>query len=191
MHFLFIFIRLLMVLYYLLQRPLTRISKSCIIEAEEFDILCLQKSLLQNVLVGLHVNKGDYFGKEVTNRSFPYAAYRYFRGSEKVLKEWSSIFVLLWKQEILRYEKKTKFSITFITLYIDPIYNYVHKHKFTTKYLSSKMFSLSLRERCHYSNSLLELELLYSRVTWLHYYLHYYNFNRAHFNMLLSPFNHH
>ena len=47
-------------------------------EAEKFQILCINKAVLENVLTGLHDSRGDYLEKNTTNRSYRYAAYRQF-----------------------------------------------------------------------------------------------------------------
>lgn len=39
----------------------------CITEAKEFKTLCLNKAVLQNVLVGLHDARGDYLEENTTN----------------------------------------------------------------------------------------------------------------------------
>jgi len=55
------------------------ISKmDCITDSDEFKTLCLNKAVLENVLTGLHVSRGDYLEKISSNRSFRYAAYKQF-----------------------------------------------------------------------------------------------------------------
>ena len=46
--------------------------------AEEYRTLCLRRAVLENVLIGLHVTRGDKLEKPVSNRSYRYAAYRQF-----------------------------------------------------------------------------------------------------------------
>lgn len=55
-------------------------GNKCISQADGFCTLCLNQTVLKNVLVGLHVTKGDNLekDKEVTNRSFRYASYKQF-----------------------------------------------------------------------------------------------------------------
>lgn len=48
----------------------------CILESREFETLCLNGSVLKNVLTGLHVSRGDYLEDVCTNRSLRYAAYK-------------------------------------------------------------------------------------------------------------------
>ena len=47
-------------------------------EAEEVQIICINKAVLENVLTGLHDSRGDYLEKDTTNRSYRYAAYKQF-----------------------------------------------------------------------------------------------------------------
>ena len=55
-------------------------GKKCITEAEEFGLLCCNKAVLKNVLVGLHETRGDPLEKdsEIKNRSLRFAAYKQF-----------------------------------------------------------------------------------------------------------------
>lgn len=53
-------------------------SVKCITEDEEFQTLCLNKAVLENVLTGLHDSRGDHLEKDITNRSYRYAAYKQF-----------------------------------------------------------------------------------------------------------------
>ena len=41
-------------------------------------MLCTNKTVLENVLVGLHEVRGEYLEENTSNRSFRYAAYRQF-----------------------------------------------------------------------------------------------------------------
>lgn len=50
----------------------------CVTELPEFATLCLTESVLKNVLVGLHVSRGDYLEEQYTNRSLRYASYKQF-----------------------------------------------------------------------------------------------------------------
>lgn len=50
----------------------------CILESREFETLCLNESVLKNVLTGLHVSRGDYLEDVCTNRSLRYASYKQF-----------------------------------------------------------------------------------------------------------------
>ena len=47
-------------------------------EVEEFQILCINKAVLENVLTRLHDSRGDYLEKDTTNRSYRYAFYKQF-----------------------------------------------------------------------------------------------------------------
>ena len=47
-------------------------------EVEEFQILCTNKAVLENVLTRLHDSRGDYLEKDTTNRSYRYASYKQF-----------------------------------------------------------------------------------------------------------------
>ena len=53
-------------------------TQNCITLVEEFKVLCLTKTVLENVLVGLHETKGDPLEKIITNHSLRYAAYKQF-----------------------------------------------------------------------------------------------------------------
>ena len=55
-----------------------KLAVNCITEDEELRTLCLNKAVLENVLTGLHDSKGDHLEKDITNRSYRYAAYRQF-----------------------------------------------------------------------------------------------------------------
>ena len=50
----------------------------CITESKDFETLCTNKTVLENVLVGLHKARGEYLEENTSNRSFRYAAYRQF-----------------------------------------------------------------------------------------------------------------
>ena len=74
---------------------------SCIANSTEFKILCTRKSVLENVLVGLHEIKGDCLEEKWSNRSLRYAAYKQFvwwvfkylgKGNRRVLPS-----CVLWK----------------------------------------------------------------------------------------------
>ena len=45
----------------------------CITESQDFETLCTNKAILENVLVGLHEARGDYLEENTSNRSFRYA----------------------------------------------------------------------------------------------------------------------
>ena len=47
-------------------------------EAKEFQILCINKPVLENILTGLHDSRGDYLEKDTTDRSHCYATYKQF-----------------------------------------------------------------------------------------------------------------
>jgi len=47
---------------------------ACITELKDFKMLCTNKTVLENVLVGLHEARGDYLEENTSNRSFRYAA---------------------------------------------------------------------------------------------------------------------
>ena len=50
----------------------------CITESPEFTTLCLNESVLKNVLTGLHISRGDYLEDQCSNHSLRYAAYKEF-----------------------------------------------------------------------------------------------------------------
>ena len=50
----------------------------CITNSEEFKIICLNKAVLKNVLIGMHETKGDPLEQKITNRSYRFAAYKQF-----------------------------------------------------------------------------------------------------------------
>ena len=50
----------------------------CITESKDFEMLCTNKTVLENVLVGLHEERGEYLEENTSNQSFRYAAYRQF-----------------------------------------------------------------------------------------------------------------
>ena len=50
----------------------------CITESKDFETLCNNKTVLENVLVGLHEKRGEYLEENTSNRSLRYAAYRQF-----------------------------------------------------------------------------------------------------------------
>jgi len=53
-------------------------GKQCITFTDEFKTICLNKTVLKNVLVGMHETRGDHIEKETSNRSYRYAAYKQF-----------------------------------------------------------------------------------------------------------------
>ena len=53
-----------------LNRKFDKFSVKCVTEAEEFQILCINKVVLENVLTGLHNSRGDYLEKDTTNQSY-------------------------------------------------------------------------------------------------------------------------
>ena len=55
-------------------------GKKCVTLAKEFELLCLNKTILKNVLVGLHETRGDFLEQnmDVQNRSLRFAAYKQF-----------------------------------------------------------------------------------------------------------------
>ena len=55
-------------------------GKKCITLGHEFKLLCLNKTILKNVLVGLHETRGDPAenDKDLLNRSLRFAAYKQF-----------------------------------------------------------------------------------------------------------------
>ena len=50
----------------------------CITKSSEFTTLCLNESVLKNVLTGLHISRGDYLEDQCLNGSLRYAAYKQF-----------------------------------------------------------------------------------------------------------------
>lgn len=54
------------------------VNISCITEVDEFRTLCLNKFVLENVLVGLHNSRGDFLENNISNRSFRFASYKQF-----------------------------------------------------------------------------------------------------------------
>ena len=54
--------------------------KKCITLGHKFELLCLNKTILKNVLVGLHETRGDSLenDKDLQNRSLCFAAYKQF-----------------------------------------------------------------------------------------------------------------
>ena len=61
-----------------LNENIEKFSVKCITTATEFQTLCLNKAVLENVLVGLHDSRGDPIEKKTSNRSYRYAAYKQF-----------------------------------------------------------------------------------------------------------------
>ena len=61
-----------------LNEKFDKFSVKCVTESEKFQILCINKAVLENVLTGLHDSIGDYLEKDTTNQSYRYAAYRQF-----------------------------------------------------------------------------------------------------------------
>ena len=55
-----------------------RENMSCVIKSIEFETLCINKLVLENVLTGLHESRGDHMEKTWSNRSLRYAAYKQF-----------------------------------------------------------------------------------------------------------------
>ena len=53
-------------------------NATCITEAKEFKTLCLNKVVLQNVLVGLNDARGDYLEEKTSNRPHRFASYKQF-----------------------------------------------------------------------------------------------------------------
>ena len=55
-------------------------GQNCVTQSEQFKTLCLNKFVLQNVLVGFHETRGDVLEKEneVRNKSLRFAAYKQF-----------------------------------------------------------------------------------------------------------------
>ena len=51
---------------------------NCVVQSSEFATLCLDKTVLNNVLTGLHVSRGDFLEDNSTNRSLRFAAYKQF-----------------------------------------------------------------------------------------------------------------
>ena len=74
---------------------------SCNSNGGSSETLCTNKTVLENVLVGLHEARGEYLEENTSNRSFRYAAYRQFirwvfkhlgKGNRRVIPSCS-----LWK----------------------------------------------------------------------------------------------
>ena len=61
-----------------LNEKFDKFSVKCVTEAEGFQILCVNKEMLENVLTGLHDSRGDYLGKDTTNQSYRYVTYKQF-----------------------------------------------------------------------------------------------------------------
>ena len=61
-----------------LNEKFDKFSVKCETEAEEFQRLCINKAVLENVLTGLYDSIGDYVEKYTTNRSYRYAVYKQF-----------------------------------------------------------------------------------------------------------------
>ena len=53
-------------------------NMSCTIKSMEFETICINKLVLENVLTGLHESRGDHMVKTLSNRSLKYAAYKQF-----------------------------------------------------------------------------------------------------------------
>ena len=55
-------------------------GKKCVTLTKEFDLLCVNKTILKNVLIGLHETRGDPLEKDsdIQNRSLRFAAYKQF-----------------------------------------------------------------------------------------------------------------
>ena len=51
---------------------------SCVIKSNEFEKLCINKLVLENVLIGLHESRGNHMEKTWSNWSLRYAAYKQF-----------------------------------------------------------------------------------------------------------------
>ena len=54
-------------------------NPTCIAEAGEFKTLCLNKVVLQNVLVGFHDARGDYLEEKTSNALYRFARYKQFK----------------------------------------------------------------------------------------------------------------
>ena len=76
-------------------------NMTCIIQSSEFETLCLNETVLKNVLTGLHVSRGDFLEDNTTNRSLRFAAYKQFvwwifknlgRGNRRVIPS-----CVIWK----------------------------------------------------------------------------------------------
>ena len=61
-----------------LNEKIDKFGTKCITKAEEFQTLCLNEAVLENVLIGLHDSRGDPIEKKTTNRSYRYAGYKQF-----------------------------------------------------------------------------------------------------------------
>ena len=46
----------------------TVLGEKCVVNVEEFKILCLNKDVLTNVLIGLHETRGAFLEKNISNR---------------------------------------------------------------------------------------------------------------------------
>ena len=91
---------------------------TCTTEAEEFKTLCLNKVVLQNVLVVFHDATGDYLEEKTSNRSFRFASYKQFtwwvckslgKGNKRVISScvlWS--IRNLFPEPDIRKERKIK-----------------------------------------------------------------------------------
>ena len=55
-----------------------RENMSCVIKSIEFERLCINKHVLENVLTGLHESRVDHMEKTWSNQSLSYAAYKQF-----------------------------------------------------------------------------------------------------------------
>ena len=90
-------------------------NATCITEAEEFKTFCLNKVVLQNVLVGLHDARGDYLQEKTSNRSYNFASYKQFtwwvykslgKGNRRVIP-----FCVLWSIQNLFPEPDNKYAL--------------------------------------------------------------------------------
>ena len=53
-------------------------NMSCVIKPIEFETLCINKFVLENILIGLRESRRDHMEKTWSNRSLRYAAYKQF-----------------------------------------------------------------------------------------------------------------
>ena len=59
-----------------LNEKFDKFSVKCASVAGEFQILCINKAVLENVLARLHDSRVDYLENDTTNRSYRYATYK-------------------------------------------------------------------------------------------------------------------
>ena len=74
---------------------------SCIIQSNEFEMLCTSEIVLKNVLIGLHETRRDHLGYNFSNRLLGYSTYKQYiwwvfkhlgKGNRKVIPSCT-----LWK----------------------------------------------------------------------------------------------